>query len=1197
MAGGVSTAILEANLKALAPHNPRLVERIRAVPPSSSCAFAPTSQGVPSLSLQGAQLCSRHRPLDEADRFRGGIDIIQHATVVVLGFAMGYHVQRLAEAMRKTGLIIVFEPDVALLRAVFEQVDHSAWMSGTNLVIADEPEDRAGISVQLTGAEGIVAQGTTIEVHLPSRARLGEAAARFSKMFADLVSNIRTTMLTTLVHSSTTCRNLSLNIDHYAAGEGIAPLKNMARGRTALLLSAGPSLSRHYELLADPTLRDRVVLIAVQTCLLPLLRRGIHPHFVTALDYHEISRQFYDGLDPNDLRDTTLVCEAKVNRIVVESYPGPIRCVGNNFLDKLLGPLAREMGSVPAGSTVAHLSFYLAQYLGCDPIVLVGQDLGFTDNLYYGPGAAIHDQWAPETNPFNTIDMMEWSRVARMKRNLRPARSQSGRAMLVDEQMSTYLTQFERDFCNAPQTIIDAAGGGVAKQHTIVRPLDEVLVEAASTPLPEFAIERRRLDANRLRQTSRRLESVRSDVQRLEKLSRDTDRILGEMLEHQHDSAAMNRLFQKIRVNQKEVDRLAILHDLVNLVNQLGVFKRLKADRQLELTESLDPLARQKAQLQRDQTNVRWLAEACLETQQILDEALRILNGESVSTRISERAVTNAGNSEAADTSATERAPRRVAAMIAVDPQRSGLLIDRSLHDRNGGRSPLQATLERLGRCMRIESIVLLVPRSTNVRSLLDEARVGRRLIIREVEGPIFDNAHQSIAAARRWSDWSWRGGIGGMTVFDEIIAPSHMIAAMDDLSLDAVIVVGPDWPLVDWSDTTGCDALVARYLEHPEVHRLVFTQAPPGLCGVLIEASLMREMTQRVRQFTLGSMLSYIPSLPQLDPISKDACVKLPAEMRNHVGRYIADIPESVCGIESVDSDLCGSELIAAVASRRGAVNSLPQQIEIELTTRRSTEPFWFPAINPQVDIDIDVARRLLREAAARTDLAVTFGGRGDPLLHSQFEEIIRFAREVGCTAIHVRTDLPGELGDPTRLLELPIEVISVEVHAETAPTYQAVMGIDRFDELRERLDALINARSARTGNANTLAKPWIVPRIVRCHATLDEMRNFFDRWMHYAGAAMVDPVPVPSADNSIQIDPPSAALDEMNRRILQVRANGAAFVGHHAWLQPDDQAIVELDSRSLTEVWASLQAGVTRASEIDDRDTPTLILELGAV
>lgn len=1184
----MSTAILDANLAALAGHNPRLVQRIRAAQPSPDCAFAPTPQDVPALSLGGSQLCSRHRPLDEAGRFAASIDIVEHAAVVVLGFGAGYHVQRLAERLRKTGLIIVYEPDVAMLRAVFERVDHSAWISATNLVIADEAEDRASLASQLAGAEGIVAQGATIESHLPSRTRLGDGAGRFGKMLADLVSNIRTTMLTTLVHSSTTCRNLSLNLDHYGAGEGIAPLQGIAAGRTALLIAAGPSLSRHYELLADPSLRERVVIIAVQTCLRPLLRRGIRPHFVTALDYHEISRHFYDGLDPHELRDITLVCEPKVNRIVIESYPGPIRCVANGFLDRLLGPLARDMGAVPAGSTVAHLSFYLAQYLGCDPIALVGQDLGFTDNLYYGPGAAIHDQWAPELNAFNTIDMMEWARVARMKRNLRQARSQSGGSMLIDEQMSTYLTQFERDFSNAPQTIIDAQGGGAAKQHTVVRPLEQVLAEAGSTPLPDFAAERRPLNLRRLGEISRRIQSVRGDVQQLERISRDTGEVLGKMIERQRDAAAMKRLFEKVRDNQRRVDRLERTHDLVNNLNQLGVFKRLRADRRLELTEGLEPLERQKAQLERDQTNVRWLADACAETRHILDDALRVLRGESVSTRIGQ----GYEGEERGGEDVESHRPRRIAAMIAVDPERDGLLRERSLADAGGGCSLLQRTLERLGRCRRIESIVLLVPRGLAVGELIDEQLIDRPVAVREIDGPIFDEAHAAVAAARQWSDWCWRGGIGGMTIFDEIITPTHMAAAMTELQLDAAVIVGPDWPLLDWSESTGCDALIARYLEHPESHRIVFTQAPPGLCGILIEASLMREMAQRVRQFTLGSMLSYIPSLPQLDPTSKDACVKLPAEIRNHAGRYIGG--QRVAALAgAIGPQTCGEDLLAAITATPREVDAWPQQIEIELTTRRPTQPRWMADAAAPIDAEIEMVERVLRGASARDDLAVTFGGRGDPLLHPQCREIVELCRDLGCRGIHIRTDLPDSF-DALQLLDWPVEVLSIELQAETAATYEAVMGVNRFDDLRRRVDALINARSARTGSPNRLALPWIVPRMARCRATLDEMRNFYDRWLHYAGAAMIDPWP--GEDDAIALDPPSAALDEINRRTLQVRADATAFAGPSAWRGPAGEDVIDLTGQSLAAAWSQLQSRVRWHSDHDEADAPALILEFGA-
>ena len=71
--------------------------------------------------------------------------------------------------------------------------------------------------------------------------------------------------------------------------------------------------------------------------------------------------------------------------------------------------------AIPPGATVAHLSVSLAEFLGCATVVLVGQDLGFTDGLYYCPGTAVHRVWDAELSPWNTLEMMEWQRIARMR--------------------------------------------------------------------------------------------------------------------------------------------------------------------------------------------------------------------------------------------------------------------------------------------------------------------------------------------------------------------------------------------------------------------------------------------------------------------------------------------------------------------------------------------------------------------------------------------------------------------------------------------------------------------------------------------------------------------------------------------------------------------------------------------------------------
>src|SRR5690606_40495396 len=115
--------------------------------------------------------------------------------------------------------------------------------------------------------------------------------------------------------------------------------------------------------------------------------------------------------------------------------------------------------AIAQGATVAHLSFYLAQHLGCDPIVLIGQDLGFSDGLYYAPGTAIHQVWAAELSPFNTVEMMEWQRIVRHKGHLQRMTDVNGAPIFSDEQMLTYLKQIEKGFAAAKergQTVMDA---------------------------------------------------------------------------------------------------------------------------------------------------------------------------------------------------------------------------------------------------------------------------------------------------------------------------------------------------------------------------------------------------------------------------------------------------------------------------------------------------------------------------------------------------------------------------------------------------------------------------------------------------------------------------------------------------------------------------------------------------------------------
>jgi hypothetical protein len=891
-------SLLARTTACLGSRNADLARKLAATEPRGDVAFTDTPQRVPAVAVAGTPLCSRHRPLDEAARLVERVDLVEHAVVVVLGFGAGYHVQSLAQRLGRAGVVVVFEPDLGLLRAVLERIDHSSWLKEASVLFVTDPADRGALAAKLEGAESIIAQGVAFLEHPPSRPRIGQQSGQLTTLFGEIVTATKTTFLTTLMRSVDTVRNLLLNLDHYAAGAGVADLEGAAAGHPAVVVSAGPSLRRNMHLLAQAGVRERCVIIAAQTTLRPLLAAGARPHLVTALDYHEISRRFYEGITADDVGDTTLVADPKAHPVILDAFPGPVRCCANDFLDNVLGDLRRPMGKLPAGATVAHLAVYTAKYLGCDPIVLIGQDLAFSDGLYYAPGTAIEDVWAPELNPFNTIEMMQWQRIARHRLHLSRVQDVGGKSIYTDTQMLTYLAQFERDFAQYEQAgveIIDATEGGIPKQHTVAMPLAEVLDRYANRPLPPLPVADQPLDPARLDEAGWRVEAVRRDVEALERTSTETTAVIRAMLRDQADAARMQRHFKKLDRCRRQIEQRHDAVDIVNFLNQVGVYKRFKADRRLHMQPDLDPMQRQRAQLDRDLENVTWTTDAAKEIGHQLDRCRGVLAGEPPAEG-PEPSVTLLDDTE---TAAAARAAR-IAALVPVDPDHNGLGVARSLAESFAARPVLQATLERLGASTKLESIILITPRDFDAEALIDRSRIGLPVIIEPCDGSPYGPGHAAIAAARRWSETCWRGGIAGMSVYDEVLCPNAMSAVMQRRQITAGLLVGPDWPLVDVSGESGCDAIAARHLELPQQHKLVFTQAPPGLGGCLVSASLMQELALGNRLSTIGGLLVYQPHAPQSDPISRSANIQIDHRVRRSRIRATFDSPRCRARLEA---------------------------------------------------------------------------------------------------------------------------------------------------------------------------------------------------------------------------------------------------------------------------------------------------------
>jgi len=389
------------------------------------------------------------------------------------------------------------------------------------------------------------------------------------------------------------------------------------------------------------------------------------------------------------------------------------------------------------------------------------------------------------------------------------------------------------------------------------------------------------------------------------------------------------------------------------------------------------------------------------------------------------------------------------------------------------------------------DTLIAGTPTIEYVRQRLAQvAGLGSAIVV-DVDGESIANALRD----RAWSTTAWRGGIGGATIYDELIDPGKLGEAIDQASADAALIVGAGWPLVD---AKLCSDVMERYRGQTE-HKMVFTQAAPGFCGLLIARELLGEMAEHGA--TVGRMLGYHPAAPQADPIGRDVCVAVPPTVRDAPLRATADAPRWLTLIESALRAGKAEDAAAAATcmtdTLRERGHALPGQIGVELTTRRRTSGPVVPI--SQIDVerpDMTAATLDALLAGVADDIALSIGGLGDPLCHPEWSTLRERLAGSGAAGVAIETDL---LCDEGALPTLDGFVVKVRFNADSAGTYQQLMGVDGFDRALKNMQWLLEKQPGS----------HLVPAFVKCRDNVHEMESFYDRWLRLCGTAVVEGPP----------------------------------------------------------------------------------------
>jgi hypothetical protein len=340
--------------------------------------IVPSKSGLPTLKYGDEFLEDRTNPVEGANAFVTA-DAIKKATyVIVFGLGLGYRLARIKELGVKS--LLVYEPSMEVLE----------------LAKAHAPERLEGVRVFTDPNVAASFIGDRTE---PEETFTLLAPPPYQRAFADeyklLVRVLGEAQGITVLRRNTirersaalvesALRNLPRIANHpLALGLG-KPLK----GSAAFIVSAGPSLDKNVGLLEEA--RKKGAIFALNTSAPVLAKRNIPIDVLVAIEALDVS--------PN------LVAAAGVTKLAAIDL-GVHEALFDTPIDKKLvfvsaasqfAPIARGLDtqSLTYGGSVATAAFALAYAWGADPIILIGQDLAYTDMRCYAKGTPYDDMLA-----------------------------------------------------------------------------------------------------------------------------------------------------------------------------------------------------------------------------------------------------------------------------------------------------------------------------------------------------------------------------------------------------------------------------------------------------------------------------------------------------------------------------------------------------------------------------------------------------------------------------------------------------------------------------------------------------------------------------------------------------------------------------------------------------------------------------------
>jgi hypothetical protein len=561
----------EKNIKTLADYYPEMDQRImeaRAEQKQVLEIFEETScDGEKILKIKkDDRICYLNGKRNAVEAAQSWVktlgDLVRDTPVLMMGIGNFSYLKELAEQTKKRLTIIIYEPSLQIFLKFLEMTDIRKWMEKHVIIFWVDGLDGMD-EKNMQGLLGAVLRYEMLDHFkhfiLPNYETLfSEKAVEFMKVCRDVAVKALTGYQTNRIFAGVMVKNLFSNARYLCDGYKTTQLiEVIPRDIPGIVVAAGPSLDKNIHDLKKA--KGKAFIVAVDTAIKPLLRVGIVPDLFAVID----------ALKPIELvriegaQEIPLLTTLNASPDVLDYHKGMKFFFNESyqFAEKIYQRSGHKEGGVETGGSVATHLFSLLHKIGLNTIILVGQDLAYTNDKSYADGTFQ-----------DTMEKVDTSQFIKVEGNYEKEVPTKTDLKIFLDWYNMYiegLKERKKDF-----RVINATEGGAKINNTEIMTLQEAIAQECSKEVdiqeclkklpPMLDEEARKWTIEYLQSLSEEFQQVEEKSRGMKKLYRKLDKISDKK---NIDKNEYLSIMKKIDKQRKSIEKISVYQLIAMTMN------------------------------------------------------------------------------------------------------------------------------------------------------------------------------------------------------------------------------------------------------------------------------------------------------------------------------------------------------------------------------------------------------------------------------------------------------------------------------------------------------------------------------------------------------------------------------------------------------------------------------------------------------